>query len=481
MGSAPGRSCPGSQADRPRWDGTCRSRRSRRGIGGASSSKVTARPVTPWSPPESCISSVVRSREGPTSRISTSRGETCVNPWSVTFRSEIEPESPSTSIGEGYGSPCPESGMRIGSVLETRTRSPPPPSFAPSPPPSSANAAPAIASTPMTAAAAIRVRRREPFFSSSSSPPGSGPVSSGAVSFGSVSCGGDPGPPVGSGGSGSNGAATTVWSCSPEGSCIPIARAAASIIAVHVGCRSFGSFAIPRATASSSAGATSGRRAEIRGGGSCRWPNSVATSVPLSNGTTPVRHWIQHARERVLVGASVDLPTLDLFGRHVVHGAHEGPGLREPALGGRVLGQPEIGQVRVLLLLVLRHQDVRRLDVAVDQARAVRGVQGARDRPQEPDRPFGRKAPLLRDERSEVGPPHVTHRDEQLSLDLARLVDRHDVRMVQPRGELGLPNETAPERLVVGQLVGEDLDRDAALEPRILRQVDDAHPATAEL
>ena len=68
------------------------------GIGAASSSKVTARPVTGWSPPESCISSVVRSREGPTSRISTSRGNVCVNPWSVTSRSEIEPESPSTSI-----------------------------------------------------------------------------------------------------------------------------------------------------------------------------------------------------------------------------------------------------------------------------------------------------------------------------------------------------------------------------------------------
>ena len=84
--------------------------------------------------------------------------------------------------------------------------------------------------------------------------------------------------------------------------------------------------------------------------------------------------------ERVDVGARVGLLAADLLGGGEVGRADEVAGAGEAggARGGRVLRQAEVGQVGVLLALV-GDQHVRRLDVAVDEAAAVRGVErGAR-------------------------------------------------------------------------------------------------------
>ena len=55
-----------------------------------------------------------------------------------------------------------------------------------------------------------------------------------------------------------------------------------------------------------------------------------------------------HGGEAVLVGAAVDVTTLDLLGRHVGGRAHERPGAREARLGAGLLGQSEVGQVGVV-------------------------------------------------------------------------------------------------------------------------------------
>jgi hypothetical protein len=58
-------------------------------------------------------------------------------------------------------------------------------------------------------------------------------------------------------------------------------------------------------------------------------------------------------------------------------------------------GDPEVGQVDMILVLVLlvRDEDVGRLDVTMDQAAPVSGRERRGDRPQQPDRPLGRHTP----------------------------------------------------------------------------------------
>ena len=90
----------------------------------------------------------------------------------------------------------------------------------------------------------------------------------------------------------------------------------------------------------------------------------------------------QHAAERVDVGARSDFRSFDLLRRRVVDRADPLARPRQPADGAGVLGEPEIGQVDVVLF---RDQDVGGLDVAMDQATLVGGVQGARDLGDEAD------------------------------------------------------------------------------------------------
>ena len=72
---------------------------------------------------------------------------------------------------------------------------------------------------------------------------------------------------------------------------------------------------------------------------------------------------------------------LDLLGRDVVGGADPGAGARQAAGRAEPLGEPEVGQVDVLVVALAAEQDVGRLDVAVHQPALVRGVERRRDRP----------------------------------------------------------------------------------------------------
>ena len=68
-----------------------------------------------------------------------------------------------------------------------------------------------------------------------------------------------------------------------------------------------------------------------------------------------------------------------------------------------------------------------------------------------------------------------------LALVLADLVDRHDARVVEVGGGLGLGVEP-PDVGLVGELAGEDhLERDGPVEADLPGLVDDAHAAAGDL
>ena len=75
----------------------------------------------------------------------------------------------------------------------------------------------------------------------------------------------------------------------------------------------------------------------------------------------------------------------------------------------------------------------------------------------------------------------MTHREVQAAVDLAGAVDRHDVRMLERRCELGFAQEAVVEALVEREIGRDELQRDGSLQPQVERAVDDAHPAAADL
>ena len=86
----------------------------------------------------------------------------------------------------------------------------------------------------------------------------------------------------------------------------------------------------------------------------------------------------------------------------------------------------------------------------------------------------------LGDQLGHVDALDVAHDDEQLTvLGLAGAVERDDVGVLDLGGDLGLAAEALAEVLVGGQLGGDHLDGDRALEPQVGRAVHDAHAAAA--
>ena len=124
-------------------------------------------------------------------------------------------------------------------------------------------------------------------------------------------------------------------------------------------------------------------------------------------------------------------------------------------------------------------EHVRGLDVAVHEARGVSGVERGGDLGDDEGRALGAERALVADERAQVVAVDVAHRQVEDAVLLARRVDRDHVRVVDRRGGLGLAHEAQPEALVLGQRGRDDLQRDDAVEGRLMRPVDDPHAAPA--
>jgi hypothetical protein len=119
------------------------------------------------------------------------------------------------------------------------------------------------------------------------------------------------------------------------------------------------------------------------------------------------------------------------------------------------------------------------LHVAVDEPAAVRRLERARDLRKDADGVRRVEAAVL-EAVPEVAPLDVAHRDEEEVVRCPRLVDRDDARMVDRCGELGLAEKALAERLVLGEARRQELESNLSLEPEILGQIDDAHPAPAQ-
>ena len=115
----------------------------------------------------------------------------------------------------------------------------------------------------------------------------------------------------------------------------------------------------------------------------------------------------------------------------------------------------------------------------MDDAAAVRGVEGIGDLRRGVDERVPGERPI-RNPPVERLPFQQLHRDEGRAVGLFDRVDRADVGMVERAGGAGLALKPLERRAIARELRGQELQRDAAAQPGVVRLVDDAHAAAAD-
>ena len=174
--------------------------------------------------------------------------------------------------------------------------------------------------------------------------------------------------------------------------------------------------------------------------------------------------------------AAVAVLAARLLGAEVVDRAHRRAGQRDLGLaeGPR---DPEVGDLDPA---VAPHEDVGRLDVAVDDAADVRRVEGLRDLGGHAGGLARRERPVLAQDRGEVLAVDQLHDDVRARAVLAEVEHRHDARVAERRRRPGLVAEPAEEVGVLAELGAEELDGDVAIQLGVAGAVDRRHPALAE-
>ena len=127
---------------------------------------------------------------------------------------------------------------------------------------------------------------------------------------------------------------------------------------------------------------------------------------------------------------------------------------------------------RVAVDLDGAEQDVGGLHVAVQHPALVQGVQAGADLPDDVERLRDGQRLVLQPvgERALVG---IRHDQERAGvLQLAGVVDRHDVGRLDLAQEAALLDEALPHVQVLGPVVGQHLDRDRAVELLVVGEPD---------
>jgi hypothetical protein len=134
----------------------------------------------------------------------------------------------------------------------------------------------------------------------------------------------------------------------------------------------------------------------------------------------------------------------------------------------------------MLLAVAHRDQDVRRLDVSMDEAAAVCGVKRGRGLLEQINRASRFDRSVLQQDLAEVRSRDVVHDEEQQPLIVARVMNPHDVSVVQRGRRSNLASEALAELLILAQCRVQDLQRVDPVERDVCDAIDQPHSAAAD-
>ena len=144
----------------------------------------------------------------------------------------------------------------------------------------------------------------------------------------------------------------------------------------------------------------------------------------------------------------------------------------------RHFGQAEVENLAVA---ALGHENIGRLDVAMNDALGVRRIQriGDLDGDGTAAVPISSGLPAMRCFQRRAF--QKLHGDEGVAVVLADVVNRADVGMIQRRRGLRLALKTSERLRIARHVIRKELQRDEAVQPGVFGLVDHTHAAAAEL
>ena len=193
-------------------------------------------------------------------------------------------------------------------------------------------------------------------------------------------------------------------------------------------------------------------------------------------------HLVEDAARRVQVRAGIHGLAAGLLRAQVLGGAENGGGGGEAGCG--IADGAGDAEVHHLHRTVAGDHDVRRLDVAVDDALLVGKIQGSAHICHHAEGPVDLHRAVHFDDVTQGVTLDDFHDDvRQRTLGrgfFALVVDRDDRRMIEGRRVLGFASEPLVEGLVPGKLGPHDLDGHVTTEDRVTAPVDFRHAAVSE-
>ena len=152
------------------------------------------------------------------------------------------------------------------------------------------------------------------------------------------------------------------------------------------------------------------------------------------------QHLVQHASEAIDVAAAVELLTARrLLRAHVPRGTDDEPGLGQPIAAGcgNRSGDPKVGNQR----MTAAQEDVLRLDVAVDHVMAVGVAERVCYLAGQLQRLVERELPFADQTNAQRRTFNIGHDVVEEAIRLARVVEREDVWVGEPRRDLDFPEK----------------------------------------
>src|ERR1700722_2945654 len=141
----------------------------------------------------------------------------------------------------------------------------------------------------------------------------------------------------------------------------------------------------------------------------------------------------------------------------------------------------ELGQTEIqnLDIAPLRHKKVRGLDVSVNNAAGVGRIEPIGNLYAQIEQLSNLKWTAL-DQVLQGRTFEILHGDEGLTLLLADIVDGADVGMVQRRGGLGLTLEAAESLGILGDFIGQELQRHKTAQAGVFGLINNSHAPAAQ-